>query len=172
MRRGFAIAFFVLSIIACVFMVGKPWNLFEEVLVDSVTNSSDDETLAEIEDRIYDLGGLEWVYVYRFDDSLEVNVEAREYDPELFPDLAQNVCNEVMAIMDDYEGFEKLGYIYVSEYNSVTEDSISWYTDNGKRGYFVYTVNGEDITFDNLTIDEMRKVIEGENLSAMGGALG
>lgn len=172
MRRGFAIAFFVISIIACVFMIGKPWNLFEEVLVTSVPNSSDDETIAEIEDRIYDLGGMEWVYVYRFDGDLEISVEARDYDPELFPDFAQNVCDEVMAIMEDYEDIEDLGYIYVSEYNSVTEDSISWYTNNCKRGYFVYVVDGEETTYDNLTIEEMRKIIEADNLSAMGGAIG
>lgn len=173
MRRGLAIAFFVISIIACVFMVGKPWNLFDELLVTSVTNSSDDTTISEIQDRIYALGGMEWVYVYRFDDSLEINIEAREYDPERFPDFAQNVCNEVMNIMDDYENIEKLGYIYISEYDSVTEDSISWYTNNGQRGYFVYTVGGEDVSHDNITLDEIREIIlERKNPSAMGGAIG
>ncbi len=171
MKRGFAIAFFVLCIIACVFMIGKPWSLFEETLVTSVTNSSDDEIIAEIEDRIYELGGIEWAYVYRFADSLEISVEARDYDPQLFPDFAQNVCDEVEAIMNDYEDIEELGYIYISEYNSVTEDSISWYTNNGKRGYFVYTHDGEDESHDNMTLDEVREFLEKKNISAMGGAL-
>lgn len=174
MKKGFAIAFFVLSIISCVMMVGKPWSLFEELLVDTVTNASDDEDIAEIQNRIYELGGTEWVYVYKIGDSLEINVEARDYDPELFPDFVEYIRDEVMAILEDVTGTDALGSLYISQVNSVTEETLSWYSTDGTKGYFSYLYDSEETSFNNVTPQELDEII-GEltgDLFAMGGALG
>lgn len=174
MKKGLAIAFFVIAIIVCVSRIGTPWSLFQELLVGSVENASDDTTIEQIETRIYALGGIEWAYVYEFDGTLEVNVEGREFDPELFPDFCRNISDEVMDIMDDYSDRD-LGFIYISQNDSAGSDAISWYTDNGQYGYFVYTVDGEDYSYDNVTVEEMAKLINEEHkgdLPAMGGALG
>lgn len=174
MKKGLAIAFFVIAIVVCASRIGTPWSLFQELLVSSVDNSSDDATLEQIETRLYNLGGIEWAYVYEFDGTLEVNVEGREYDPELFPDFCRSICDEVMNIMADY-GDRELGFIYIAQNNSENNDSISWYTNNGQFGYFVHTVDGEDNSYDNVTLDEMGKLISGEeskDTPAMGGALG
>ena len=174
MKKGLAIAFFVIAIIICVSRIGTPWSLFQELLVGSVENASDDTTIDQIETRIYALGGIEWAYVYELDGELEINVEGREFDHELRPDFCRNISEEVMCIVDDY-GDKDLGFIYIYQNDSVDEDSISWYTNNGQYGYFVYTVDGEDYSYDNVTPDEMEKLINEEhknNISVMGGALG
>ena len=93
MKKGLAIAFFVIAIIICVSRIGTPWSLFQELLVGSVENASDDTTIDQIETRIYALGGIEWAYVYELDGELEINVESREFDPEIFPDFCRNISS-------------------------------------------------------------------------------
>lgn len=176
MKKGLAIAFFVIAIIVCASRVDKSWSLFHELLVGSVPNASDDSTIDQIETRVYALGGIEWAYVYELDGELDINVEGHDYDPELFPDYCRNICDEVMNIMVDYPDRE-LGFIYIEQKNSANNDAISWYTDDGEYGYFVYTNGDSENSYDNISLEDMGKIIAGEaqdsnNLPAMGGALG